>query len=117
MANAPTLSIKQVQALARVSHMAVYHWRSGTSTRDPLPTVAGANARAVRVMPRDLKAWAKKYGIELQADPVAVAAGTVKLKIPAVAKKATKAVKAAKKSVKKPAGHLHPARKSKAVKA
>lgn len=105
MANAQTLSLKQVQALAGVSHMAVYHWRTGSSTRDPLPTVTGANARAVRVMPRDLKSWAKKHGVSLSADPVAVAAGTVKLKLPATAakeatKKAAKATKPVKKATK-----------------
>lgn len=95
---AQTLNTKQVQVLAGVSHMAIYHWRQGTSTRDPLPTVEGRTPRSVAFKPKDLKAWAKKHGVELKVDPVAVAAGTIKLKMPA--KAATKTAKKAAKATK-----------------
>lgn len=89
------LNTKQVMALAGVSHMAVYQWRQGSEKRDPLPTVAGETPRSVAFKPRDLKAWAKRCGIELVADPVAVASGEVVLELP------KKAVKTAKKAAKK----------------
>ncbi len=89
---AATLNTKQVMALAEVSHMTVYVWRAGSKTRDPLPAWEGARAGSVEFDPRELKGWASKYGIELKADPVGVANGTVKL--PA---KKSKQAKGAKK--------------------
>jgi predicted DNA-binding transcriptional regulator AlpA len=94
----PTLSIKQVMALAGVSHMAVFHWRAGSTKREALPTVAVEGSRSVAFQPRVLKAWAKKHGVELKHDPVSVATGEVALEIPA--KEATKPTKATKKSAK-----------------
>lgn len=83
------LSTKQVMALAGVSHMTVYSWRKGSATREPLPTV-DTGSISVAFSPAKLKAWAKKHGIELRHDPVAVADGSVKLKLNAPAKKAAK---------------------------
>lgn len=105
MARIANLNLKQVMALAQVSHMAIYHWRQGSDKREPLPTVAGATPRSVEFKPSDLKSWAKKCGVELLHDPVAVAKGEVELKLPAKAKpaakkvatKTTKAAKGAKK--------------------
>ncbi len=74
------LKIKQVMALAGVSHMTVFGWRAGSKKRDPLPTKTGANPRSVEFQPGKLRAWARKYGIPLKHDPVDVATGAVKLR-------------------------------------
>lgn len=107
------LTTAQVKQIAGVSHMAIYHWRQGTSTRDPLPTVAGPTPRNVAFKPQALKSWAKKHGVELKHDPVAVASGAVKLKPVKPAEK--KAVKAAKPAAKKAAKAVKKAAPAKRV--
>jgi len=96
----PNLSIKQVMTLAGVSHMALYHWRAGSTKREALPTVAGEGPRSVAFQPRVLKAWAKKHGVTLKQDPVAVALGEVELESPkqATKKSAKPATKTARKA-------------------
>lgn len=75
----PNLNTKQVMALAGVSHMTVYQWRAGTKTKDPLPSYEGERPGSVEFKPGELKSWARKHGVELRADPVAVASGKEKL--------------------------------------
>lgn len=97
MSKQANLSTKQVMALAGVSHMTVYVWRSGSANKEPLPAWEGARAGSVEFDPRELKTWAKKHGIELKHDPVEVANGTVKLRLPTAEQKKSKRAKGAKK--------------------
>lgn len=95
--SATNLTTKQVMAIAGVSHMTVYVWRQGTATRDALQTISDKKRpNAVLFSAAKLKAWAKKHGVELLHDPVAVADGTVKLKVAAAANKAKVAKKRAR---------------------
>jgi len=96
-----TLTTKQVMALAGVSHVTVYLWRQGTPTKDPLPTATPmSNPRNVVFLPRTLRAWAKKHGVELKCDPVALAEGSVKLPNRKTFTKEKKAAKATTKRTK-----------------
>jgi len=93
-----TLTTKQVMALAGVSHVTVYLWRQGTPTKEALPTVDGSQGRAVVFKPTTFRAWAKKHGVELKCDPVALAEGSVKLPNRKTFTKEKKAAKVAKKT-------------------
>lgn len=92
-----TLTTKQVMALAGVSHVTVYMWRQGTPTKEVLPTV-GSQGRAVVFKPTTFRAWAKKHGVPLKCDPVALAEGHVKLPKRKTITKVSKAAKVAKKT-------------------
>jgi hypothetical protein len=93
----PSLTTKQVMAIAGVSHMTVYVWRGGSATKEPLPAWQGSRVGSVEFNPHQLKSWAKKHGVELKHDPVEVANGTVKLKLPTAEQKKSKQAKGAKK--------------------
>jgi len=68
------LTIAQVAAAFGVSQMAIFYWRKGTTTRDPLPEIPDNDSRFPRFAVADLKKHAKKYGLELKHDPVDVVA-------------------------------------------
>jgi transposase len=73
------LTVQEVMQLAQVSHVTVYTWRKGTPTKGVLPWVHGSRPRSVEFEPKALKSWAATNGVQLAADPVALAKGKVTL--------------------------------------
>lgn len=97
------LTITNLQQLFAVSQVTIYHWRQGSEARDPLPVATDkANPRALVFLPSAVKAWAKKYKVEMTGEPASLL-GTAYAK-PAPAKKApAKSVPAKKATEAKPA--------------
>lgn len=64
---ASTLTLKDVQRITKRSHVAVWHWRRGSETRDPMPIneVLEGRARRVQVPTSKFLAWAKKNQVEI----------------------------------------------------
>jgi hypothetical protein len=62
MAQAQTLTNRQVIAGFRVSDITIFNWRKGTATKDPLPS---SNEDGTRVLykPTEVKRWAKAHGL------------------------------------------------------
>lgn len=81
------LTTTHLVTLFGVSSMTIANWRKGIVSRDPLPTEQ--NGRNVGFLPAKIKAWAKKYDVQLHADPVALLAGIA----PPAADRAAVAVK------------------------
>lgn len=77
------LTTRQVQALFGVTHMSIYHWRKGTSTREPLKTlkpIKGEAPTAIRFDPKVVQRYADKYGITPVTTLDKVLAGKAKAK-------------------------------------
>ena len=72
------LTIPQVSTMFGVTAMTILHWRKGSASRKPLPTVKPAKhepPNAVRFDQSKVEAWAKRHEIEIVAKPAPEAAG------------------------------------------
>lgn len=69
-ANTPPLTIGQAAAVFGVSTMAIFVWRRGTTTREPLPTCHNEeDSRFPRFKVSDLRRYAKAYGLKFAREP------------------------------------------------
>lgn len=70
MKTANQLTTKQLLLVFGVSHMTVYSWRN--LEHDPLPVVAGTPPRTVLFCLKEVKAWAKRNGVQIMVEPSVV---------------------------------------------
>lgn len=113
--SAKFLNTKNLMTAFAVSHMTIHHWRKGSESKAPLPTVAVKDQpKAVAFSPSQIKAWAKKHKIELavadldsligaEADAKPGPKAKAKAKAPAKVVKASPAAKKTAKGAVKPA--------------
>lgn len=64
--SAKFLNTKNLMTAFAVSHMTIQHWRKGSASRYPLPTVTvKGQPLAVAFSPSQVRAWAKQNKVEL----------------------------------------------------
>lgn len=102
MAKTKTLTTTQLTVVFAVSSMTIANWRKGIVSRDPLPTEI--EGRSVGFAPAKIKAWAKKYKVEMTCDPMDMVSG---LTLPAAERKVQTKPEAKKVVAKKAATAVH----------
>lgn len=103
MAQAQTLTTKQLQTGFGVGHMTIFNWRAGSTKREKLPCTTTDGRVTFKLA--DVKAWAKKHDLTFTA-PTGEAEVTKPGPKPKVAAPAKKVVaeKAPRKPTAKEAG-------------
>lgn len=92
MAKTQALTTKDLQAGFSVGHMTIFNWRKGSPTKAALPAHTDAAGR-VTFKPAEVKAWARKHGLEFTAPAEAAPEGKPGPKAKAAPAKKAKASK------------------------